>query len=161
MKRVLNGALSRSLTMNPWWTLYSKMVLSRTSALLEPLFLRVYHEHWSRMLVLSRPHSVGKQATCVFFTVCTTASRPGSCYSSEWLFFPVVCGNNGTRRPILHGDRGLLFLATAWAAQDISQSFGCLWSVEPRVHLGGIFQPLLLGIRCILKWFIHSIPLDL
>lgn len=74
-----------------------------------------------------------------FFTVCTTASRPGSCYSGEWLFFPVVCGNNGTQRPILHSDRGLLFLATARAAQDISQSFGCLWSAEPRVHLGRVF----------------------
>lgn len=122
-----------------------------------------YSEHSSRMLVLFLPHSMGKQPTCVSFTVCTTASRPGSCYSSKWLFFPVVCGNNGTQRPILHSDRGLLFLATARAAQDISQTFGCLWSTEPWVHLwgGGIFQSLLFGIRCILKWFIRSIPLDL
>lgn len=96
-----------------------------------------YGEHSGRMLVLFLARSMGKQPTWVFFTVCTTASRPGSCYSSQWLFFPVVCGNNGTQRPILHSDRGLLFLATAWAAQDISQSFGCLWNIEPWVHLGG------------------------
>lgn len=121
-----------------------------------------YGEHSSRMLVLFLPRSMGKQLTCVYFTVCTTASCPGSCYSSKWLFFPAVCGNNGTQRPILHSDRGLLFLATAWAAQDISQSFGCLWSVEPLSSSGGdFFQSLLFGIRCILKWFICSIPLDL
>lgn len=44
-------------------------------------------------------------------------------------FFPVVCKNNGTQRPEL----GLLFLATAWAAQPITESFGCPWSVEPWV----------------------------
>lgn len=116
------------------------------------------------MLVLVLPRSMGKQATCVFITVCMTASRLESCYSSERLFFLVVCGNNGTKRPRLHTGRGLLFLATACAAQDITQSFGCLWSVEPWVYLKGSFQSLLLGIKYILKvieslnttWFVMS-----
>lgn len=74
--------------------------------------------HLDRMwgLFFHAAWAMGKQPTGLFFYESPwTPGHPGSCYSSEWLFFPLVWRSNHTERSVCTDPR-LFTLATSPAA---------------------------------------------